>query len=897
VEDVLGEGGMGRVYRALDTKLGRKVALKVIAMAEDDPNAGERKARLLREARAAAALDHPNAVAIFDVGEINGVSFIAMELVTGRLLRRSMRSGDIEWPERVRWLVEIASALAAAHRNGIVHRDIKPDNVMIHSDGRAKVLDFGIARRAEGSADPTASTELSPITVEGGLIGTPLYMAPEQLLGEPLDGRTDQFSWGVLAYELLTGSPPWTGDTMAILSQILAKDPRPIRETRPEIPVEVETTVLRSLARSPRERFDSMDDVVAALAPFASRVLPLSVPPASLPAPEREEATRPIGGTTPDTELGLQTTIQSDSGGKPAAARLSPVKPRQRMLSRSTLVTFGAGLFALALAGGVYWSRNAGFSSSPPPSSSSPPASGPTAVTNLPAPVSASPEVTAAYQLALGELRTGGDATSAFKRAVALDPSLAPAHLQLALLGACNGVDSPTREHFRKAEQLRSQLSERDQALLAAIDPLVRRQPSDWGEATRRMSAALARFPHDAQLWVTLGYFAANGPDYEASDGHFARAIAEDPSYAWAFAVKGENLGYLGRFAESRQALQECNRLVPASVICTLILSRIAMQEGDCEQTEHMARQLIAAGNDPRLGYELLAKSLAAQGKPIPTVNEALKRAWALTAEPARMRDELQGQIQSALWAGDFDVAEQKARELERMVAPSQRQDDHGMAAKWLVQILLETGRTVEAGRMAMDFLARQEALEPDPRAEDFAVAGDVTPLMLATAARAGLMRREELTNGRAAWLARWERKVVPKYKPYLWLQAYAAVTETPDDAREALEMLPKYSPIPPFRPETPSWMGIGPAYWLGGRAEDALSWLEKATKICNGLSFPVEHTRAHAWLGQALEARGDKEGACAAYRVVVERWGEAKRRSVTASMVQSRMKALSCRR
>src|SRR5262245_54512777 len=178
IDALLGQGGMGRVYSAFDTHLERRVALKVVLEASE-PDAA---ARLLREARAVAQLDHPNAVAVYGFGQHDGAPYIAMELVRGRTLRERL-DGAEPWRERLGWLVDIARALAAAHALGIVHRDVKPDNVMVRDDGRVKVLDFGIARRVSANVDPSAPTEhgAPTLTAHGALVGTPAYMAPEQI--------------------------------------------------------------------------------------------------------------------------------------------------------------------------------------------------------------------------------------------------------------------------------------------------------------------------------------------------------------------------------------------------------------------------------------------------------------------------------------------------------------------------------------------------------------------------------------------------------------------------------------------------------------------------------------------------------------------------------------------
>ena len=271
IEAPLGQGGMGCVYRAHDARLGRRVALKVISDGQRDEQAdAEANARLLREARAAAAFDHPNAVSIFDVGEYEGTPFIVMELVLGRTLRDAAFDASVPAATSIAELADVARALAVAHKRGLVHRDIKPENVMVREDGVVKVLDFGIARRQGGSLGPHGEAEmpsLPTLTIEGVKLGTPFYMAPEQILGEALDGRTDQFAWGVVAYELLAGRRPWreSGDPMAVMASVLMDrvDRTPLDQAA--VPRAIQDVVLRALEKRPENRFPSMDDVAQAL--------------------------------------------------------------------------------------------------------------------------------------------------------------------------------------------------------------------------------------------------------------------------------------------------------------------------------------------------------------------------------------------------------------------------------------------------------------------------------------------------------------------------------------------------------------------------------------------------------------------------------------------------------
>jgi serine/threonine protein kinase len=265
VLDKLGEGGMGTVYRAQDTRLSRFVALKILpAKAVADP---DRRNRFIQEARAASALNHPNIITVYDIG----ADFIAMEYVDGRPLDQVIGRRGLPLAEALHYGIEIADALAAAHAVGIVHRDLKPGNVMVTPKGRIKVLDFGLAKlvRADGqiaasdSLDAQSATMVeSPKTEEGTIVGTVDYMSPEQAAGRKVDSRSDIFSFGSVFYEMLTGSRPFRGgDKISTLAAILQQDPRPARQILPALPPEVDRIIGRCLRKDPERRFQHMDDL------------------------------------------------------------------------------------------------------------------------------------------------------------------------------------------------------------------------------------------------------------------------------------------------------------------------------------------------------------------------------------------------------------------------------------------------------------------------------------------------------------------------------------------------------------------------------------------------------------------------------------------------------------
>ncbi|MFO0588128.1 MAG: serine/threonine-protein kinase [Polyangiaceae bacterium] len=285
----LGEGGMGVVYLAEDERLHRKVALKILPDSDDHA----RRQRFLREARAAAAVTHPNIATIHEVGEAGGVSFIAMELVRGRTLRdvlldRLDRRELSSIAEVVRIGSEVARGLAGAHKAGIIHRDLKPENVMISEDNRVILLDFGIAKRLSiEEPGPTShagnlAASADAATIAGSILGTPGYMSPEQSAGAPVDCRTDVFSFGVMLYELLTGERPFTGASLyAVLLATQRASVAPPSQKRSDTPPELERLVLRCLEKSPEARYrdgaELTDDLdrLAQHPPSAGATLPL----------------------------------------------------------------------------------------------------------------------------------------------------------------------------------------------------------------------------------------------------------------------------------------------------------------------------------------------------------------------------------------------------------------------------------------------------------------------------------------------------------------------------------------------------------------------------------------------------------------------------------------------
>jgi len=280
----IGEGGMATVYEAADPVIGRTVALKVLTL----PfylSPGQRPVlveRLMREARAAGRLNHPNIVTIYTVGEHDGQHFIAMEYLPGQTLRERLDEGPLPAAEAVRILDGVAAGLDHAHAQGVLHRDVKPSNVMLLSDGRVKLTDFGVARQVDDAR----------LTQTGAPVGSPAYMAPELVRGEPATAATDRWSLGVLLYEMLAGRPPFDGEGLAAVLHQVAYNSAP---PAPRASRAVQAVLKRALDKDPRKRYDSALALATAFRQASGLATVTSAAPSVESLPEDGQADRPAG--------------------------------------------------------------------------------------------------------------------------------------------------------------------------------------------------------------------------------------------------------------------------------------------------------------------------------------------------------------------------------------------------------------------------------------------------------------------------------------------------------------------------------------------------------------------------------------------------------------------------
>jgi len=872
---LVGVGGMGAVYLAEDTSLGRSVALKLLQVAPepanevadattvgprlgsspkkvrcatDAPSTMSRPTRrspaeqLLAEARAAARVQHAHAIAIFDVGETDGTPYLAMEFVAGDTLRHYINHRRAPLARRIAWLMAVAEALEAAHANGVVHRDVKPENVMVRNDGTIKVLDFGIARAVAPSRwlpvmqPHNDGVEEPPPSSRGrgdNLVGTLAYMSPEQLCSEPVDGRADQFAWGVLAYELLTRTLPWQRDEGRdeLLTQILFKEPDPPSKLVPAIPPHVDAVVLRALSKAQADRFGSMAEVVRAL-------------------------------------------------------RVRPSVRAVARASRRSLGTIVGRAVPAALAASLFF--GASTVDSRPIHVVLPIRAGGTG-TVLESKMSAVPEATAEYRLGMQAARDASGASSRhhFERATELDPAFAAAHLRKVLVTVL--ADDVARSHLNKAFQLRADLGDHDRALLHAIEP--------WARVPQAMDQAVARFEEETRIdgdpddFLQLARLQLIAGDHRGAIASATVAAERDPSLAAAMWIRGSSELLLDEVAVGRKDLDDCLAIAPNATSCLNEVLAIDAVEGRCVDVIAIAGRMTSLEpNQPRI-WDAAAGAILASGGGKAEARAALERVHALAPPKDAERVRALRATKLALYSGEFAVATEALAAWKRALQTSLAEDEHFDLLQVEVAFEEELGHPEAAAAAAAEYLTRRAAWMPL-----FYV--DASIYALAALHRNGALSSPEFAPRRAEWLTAMQSRPTTSGQysmtaGALWAAAYAIGIATTEDARNALAALPAYQPLPPLRNRNPDIdRAVGHTYFVAGRMLEAIPHLQRAARSCRGLDYPIDQARAMFELGVALDAVGDHREACATFSALAARWSHP---SVTGDA--ARLRAPSCKR
>lgn len=484
---------MGTVYAAEDSHLGRRVAIKFLNPTSNDHHY---RARFLREARAISSLSHPYIATVHDYGETeDGKPFLVMELVQGETLGELLDASALTLWRAVEIIECVAAALSEAHEQGIVHRDIKPSNVIITDRGQVKVLDFGLAKRIleedYHETDPNARTLLATHTRDGVVVGTPLYLSPEQATGAKVDGRSDLFALGALLYECISGKPAFSGSSVIeIGAQVLHIDPPPPSDINPQVPAELDRITLKALAKKLPERYQTAEEMRADLAAARSvmstnglRIERINLPPRG-------------GGHRTSALLTISDTLR---------------KPR---ISVFTLVA--AALVVGLMTFGLWWA----FRTKP----------------HQPL-----PEAVKFYEAGTNFLRGGAyyQASKSLEKAISIDDKFVLAHARLA--ESWNELDysDKAKDELLRVNTLvpdRSVLTEIDRLYLEAINAVV---VNDFARAAELYNQIAQKTPDKAEVYVDLGRAYEKNDDVEKAISSYSRAAELDPNYATAFLRSG----------------------------------------------------------------------------------------------------------------------------------------------------------------------------------------------------------------------------------------------------------------------------------------------------------------------------------------------------------------------
>jgi hypothetical protein len=439
------------------------------------------------------------------------------------------------------------------------------------------------------------------------------------------------------------------------------------------------------------------------------------------------------------------------------------------------------------------------------------------------------------------------------------------------------------REHLRSAATFRASLAPRDLALLQIAEVRVASDAPDHAHVVARARDAATHFPDDAEMAYVLGRMLCEAGDTRAGFAELDRAVALDPGFAMPLWARSTYENEAGAPDDALRSVERCLSASPSAASCLRVRAKILNARGECAKAEQDARSMIAIEPRGHHAYEYLAMSLAANGAPLASVKDALRKRESLVAsETSKRRITLEDDANLALLAGDFGAAEKSLREIAKSRDTESSESAHESAAM-LILLYEETGASKAALAVADDYASRLAAWTPD-------APGHARPLVLATRRRAGQLTEAEFRKTRDAWIGEARARSASKFT---WLDFYARPARTADEARAALAALGNVEA--PYAGDVVYEQAAGHVDLLAGRVDAAIPRLRAAAAACDALASPIESTRASADLGRALEKKGDTAGACAAYATVLARWGHAKPRSLTRESTEARARALRC--
>lgn len=705
--ELAGRGSMGEVYVARDRRLGRKVALKVIS---NGPISEERRRRFLREARTAALASHPGIVGIFDVGREDGIDFIVMEWVEGATLASEIERGPLPVDNALDLAGQVADAMAAAHATGVVHRDLKPANVMIDARGAVRVLDFGVAR-FDPLVECVETRTSEDLTATGASPGTIAYMSPEQILGEPVDARSDVFSLGVVLYEMLTGQRPFRQKGLVGMTRAVAfAEPEPLQRSSPPIPFEVEGLVFRALAKSPDVRHQDMDSLAA----------------------DVRRCRETLAETHPET-----LSVRPPDAATVEHRREKPARHRALVVAAalvSMVSLLAAGTWLVLPETSSYQLGTTQGTNNP----GSEPTDG--------APSESWPE--SPFELSRQGLRFLDrydregyldHARERFEEALARDEDYALAHSGLArvdwrqyrLRGDRVWLDrarasveralelAPQLTHARVGRSLieiasgRSEAARRDLATLRRLDPAEADVPAAqaelavsegrYGDAASLYREALELRPDDWAFWIDLGIAEARDGDLAAAEAALLESLARVSDNAFAHRNLAGIYHYLGRYEEAAQELQASISIRPSSAAYSN-LGTIYFFQGQYREAARAFESARALGANNYLLWANLGDAYRQIAGRRDEARDCFRRAVQLLRDELESgEDDAQRRTRLALYLAKLGDAEGALRELDALGDPGQRDAAESFRAALTYEIAGRRAEALEALRLALE--------------------------------------------------------------------------------------------------------------------------------------------------------------------------------------------------
>jgi tetratricopeptide (TPR) repeat protein len=846
----IGTGAMGTVFRATDTSNGRTVAIKLLkSMDAADIQ------RFDREFQIVSQLRHEAIVSCWGAARTeSGEAYFVMDWLEGESLRDRLRREELSLEQTLAIGTCVLRGLSEAHARDVVHRDVKPANIFLEGNdpSRAKLLDFGIARHVFAG---------ETLTGTGQFIGTPGYVAPEQIRNQRVDQRADVYSLGCLLFRCLTGRAVFDEEQVLEMLVRVTRDRAPrLAELRPDLSVGLCELVDRMLERDPVDR---PADAASVLCELEALEPALAQTMARLPAPSSKlrEAEGPASNDASSRASG-PTSLN-------AAHEVAPT-PRPR---RTPLMVAGGLLVGLAVVGaGVRLLGNR---------------EGEGAVATF---GSLDDRIGKDARQMWGAIRMGSrnGALRRLSQRQAAGTITASEQLWWALV---LGPGEPAQRSFRQANEGANQLTSFETAVANAAAPLFA-TPPDYPAGDKALSelAAEAQAP---ELWLVLGRVRVQMNDRKRAEA----ALANVPAAGWSTAMDVERV-YFGHeffdFDASRKAAEACLESRPDAVDCLAALSRRTGMAGQCDQMEAHVRKWIATDPDDPKAYDLLANVLAIKKEPDGALIEALEQKWARLPEKERAGAKQADLLLIEGLRGRFDVAADRARAAIDALPADAPMLQRLAAMFGSILVATEIGDDKTIKEVSLRVLERAAAATP-------ASATDAAYFLLfASVARRYVAKEERWDALVTAAFERYEKYLAAQggnLRPYQrfmpWVVGYAAGATSADNAKLAYKMLPRYEPLPGPGREDDIDIVIGAVLRQNGEPARALPYLQRASRSCLILENPYAVARGTKELGQALEDVGDIPAARAAYERVLEIWPHSKPRSLAVVYAEKRLARL----